>query len=286
MKEEIFKTLSSYKKTLEEKGYNVIYIGLYGSQNYNCSDELSDIDAKVIVMPSLEDIINRKVMSLTIEMENGSCDVKDLLTFYDVIRKGNFSYIEAIETEYCIGDKYIKNLFSQIKVNQKSILGAMYEKRKALTHEYPSKIMEFEKWGFDPKQYHHIIRLCHLLEYGKGSYIIYSGTSKTEMLSVKRNTKNFSKEVVEESSDFYIERAKKEIPVDYKYEPIDLQKEVNEYIYNNVKVDLYKTEFTNARQVRTFNNSIPSTDIKTFPILETSQGKDINYIIYESLEIL
>ena len=31
----IFKTLNDYKKMLENKGYNVIYIGLYGSQNYN-----------------------------------------------------------------------------------------------------------------------------------------------------------------------------------------------------------------------------------------------------------
>lgn len=145
-KQEIFKTLSSYKSILEEKGYNVIYIGLYGSQNYNVDDEFSDIDCKAIVLPSLHDIIFRKVTSKTIELENGAIDVKDLITFYDVIRKGNFSYIESIDTDYFIGDKYIKELFRQIKPNLKSILGAMYEKRKALTHEYPSKHNEFEKW--------------------------------------------------------------------------------------------------------------------------------------------
>ena len=139
MKQEIFKELSNYKKILEDKGYNVIYIGLYGSQNYNLDDEESDIDAKAIILPTLHDIIFRKVTSITIECEKGNIDVKDLLTFYDVIKKGNFSYIESIQTEYSIGDKYIKNLFSQFKVNKKSVLGAMYEKRKALTHEYPSK---------------------------------------------------------------------------------------------------------------------------------------------------
>ena len=89
----IFQELSNYKKILEEKGYNVIYIGLYGSQNYNLDDELSDIDVKAIILPTLHDIIFRKVTSTTIECEKGNIDVKDLLTFYDVIKKGNFSYI-------------------------------------------------------------------------------------------------------------------------------------------------------------------------------------------------
>ena len=48
-KTDLFKTLSRYKDLLEEKGYTVVYIGLYGSQNYNLDDEQSDIDCKVII---------------------------------------------------------------------------------------------------------------------------------------------------------------------------------------------------------------------------------------------
>ena len=189
--QKIFKTLNEYKKILEEQGYKVIYVGLYGSQNYNCDDEFSDIDVKAIILPTLHDIIFRKVTSKVIECENGSIDVKDLITFYDVIKKGNFSYIESIDTKYSIGDKYIKSLFSQFKPNLKSMLGAMHEKRKALTHEYPSKHKEFEQWGFDPKQYHHIVRLLHLLqEIDKTkkvvSYLEYEDGSESEqMISIK-----------------------------------------------------------------------------------------------------
>ena len=107
-REEIFKELANRKKLLEENGYKVIYIGLYGSQNYNLDDKESDIDVKAIILPSLQDIVFRKVTSKTIECENGNIDVKDLITYYDVIKKGNFSYVEAIDTEYSIGDKYIK----------------------------------------------------------------------------------------------------------------------------------------------------------------------------------
>ena len=162
-REQIYKQLVEYKKILENKGYNVIYIGLYGSQNYNVDDEQSDIDCKAIILPNLHDIIFRKVTSTTIELETGTIDVKDIITFYNVIRKGNFSYIEAVNTKYSIGDKYIKELFRQIRPNLKSMLGAMYEKRKALTHEYPSKELDFQKEEVEPKQDHHIIRLFDIL---------------------------------------------------------------------------------------------------------------------------
>ena len=291
-KQEIFKTLSEYKRILEEKGYNVIYIGLYGSQNYNVDDELSDIDAKAIILPTLHDIIFRKVTSTTIECENGAIDVKDLITYYDVIRKGNFSYVEAIDTEYSIGDKYIKELFKQIRPNLKSILGAMHEKRKALTHEYPSKTEEFEKWGFDPKQYHHILRLQTLLEYNVNnntslSYLGYKEQARDKMIGTKRNKDNLSKDFVERDSDFYIENAKRLIKEDYKYEPVDLSDEINKYIEDKLKLELLKNNnVVSAREVRTFDNDIPKKDLEKFPILEQYKGQDISYIVYESIEVL
>lgn len=290
-REEIFKTLGQYKKILEDKGYKVIYIGLYGSQNYNVDDELSDVDCKAIILPTLHDIIFRKVTSKTIECDNGSIDVKDLITFYDVIKKGNFSYIESIDTEYSIGDKYIKNLFKQFRPNLKSVLGAMHEKRKALTHEYPSKTEEFEKWGFDPKQYHHILRLQTLLEYNVHnkeslSYLGYKDQARDKMIATKRNKDNLSKEFVERDSDFYIENAKRLIPEDYQYTYINIDEEISKYIEKKVKLELGNKEISYAREIRTFDNPIPKKDLEKFPILKEHQGKDISYIVYESIEIL
>lgn len=294
-KQEIFKTLQYYKSILEEKGYNVIYIGLYGSQNYNVDDEFSDIDCKAIVLPSLHDIIFRKVTSKTIELENGAIDVKDLITFYDVIRKGNFSYIESIDTDYFIGDKYIKELFRKIRPNLKSILGAMYEKRKALTHEYPSKHDEFEKWGFDPKQYHHIVRLYDLVHYNiindtSYSYLKYNDDDAQFMINLKRNQRYgeqlIDKEYAEKRSDEIIIDVKDIIPEDYKYEPVDLSNEVSKYIEDSLKIQLNNNGCSYAREVRTFGNNIPKKDLEKFPILREHNGEDISYIVYESVEIL
>ena len=292
-KKQIFKTLGQYKQVLEDKGYQVIYIGLYGSQNYNLDDEFSDIDCKAIIMPSLHDIIFRNKISTTIECENGAIDVKDLITFYEVIRKGNFSYIESIDTEYSIGDKYIKELFKQIRPNLKSFLGAMHEKRKALTHEYPSKHEEFEKWGFDPKQLHHIYRLHTILIYindtGKFiSFFKYDDDIRKEFLiDVKRNKKNYNQVKAEFYADHEIEWAKELIPQDYEYEPIDLSNEVSAYLEKHLKTDLLKdSDCLSAREYRTFDGGVPKKDLERFPILEQYKGKDISYIVYESIEIL
>ena len=293
-KTELFKELVNRKKILEDKGYKVIYIGLYGSQNYNLSDEQSDIDVKAIILPTLHDIIFRKVTSITVECENGNIDVKDIITFYDVIKKGNFSYVEAIDTEYFIGDKYIKKLFKQFRPNLKSILGAMYEKRKALTHEYPSKHSEFEKWGFDPKQHHHILRLYDLLEYNlksndTKSYLTYEDDSarRKELINYKRNNNNIALSIIEQDSDDFINRARELIDYNFSYEYINIDNEINEYIETNIKLELLKPSLTtSAREYRTFDGNIPKKDLEKFPILKQYEGKDVSYIVYESVDIL
>lgn len=293
-REDIFKELSNRKKILESKGYNVIYIGLYGSQNYNLDDEDSDIDCKAIILPNLKDIINRKITSTTIECENGNIDLKDLVTFYDVIKKGNFSYVESIDTEYSIGDKYIKNLFSQFRPNKKSMLGAMYEKRKALTHEYPSKHNEFEKWGFDPKQHHHILRLYDLIESNllnnrEDSYLYYQNDDKRrkELIDYKRNANNIALSIIESESDDIINRAKELIDYNYSYEVKNIDDEISKYIEDKIKLELIKNnEVMYAREVRTFDSGVPKKDLEKFKVLEQYKDKDISYIVTESIEIL
>ena len=292
--ENIFKTLSTYKKLLEEKGYKVIYLALYGSQNYNLDDENSDIDAKAIVIPSLHDIIFRKSISKTVETPTGNIDVKDLMTFYEVIKKGNFGYVESIQTKFSIGDKFIKELFSACPVNLQGVLGAMHEKYKALDHPYPSKEQELERWGFDPKQFHHILRLYDLLEHNvrnadNRGYLTYDLDShiRKNLLDIKRNKNDLDKESVQEGSRQAIETAKLLLPKTYKYEPINLDEEVNAYIEKEVKKELIAVAPTvSAREVRTFDNPIPQSDLKKFPVLQEYVGKDVSYIVYESIDIL
>lgn len=192
--EKIMNTLKEYKKSLEEKGYNVVYIGLYGSQNYNLDDENSDVDARAIVIPKIEEIIRRKSISTEYEFETGKIDVKDILTYYGVIKKGNFSFIEPFQTEWYIGDETIRVLFSTFKVNPHALLGAQYQKFKNL--------IKRDEWGesiieYSAKDYHHLCRLSHLLNHifntGENiSFIKYDGEEAQKMLELKRESINLN----------------------------------------------------------------------------------------------
>lgn len=153
-KDKVMNQLQAYKSALEEKGYKVVYIGLYGSQNYNLQDKKSDIDAKAIVIPSLKEIVFKQNISRIETFPEGQVDVKDITTFYSVIKKGNFNYIESIKSDYWLGEQEVKDMFSCFEVNLKSIVGAMYEKKKKYLND---KTVE------KGKNYHHLVRLKDLL---------------------------------------------------------------------------------------------------------------------------
>lgn len=244
----ILEVLNYYKQELENKGYKVIYVALYGSQNYNVDDEKSDIDAKAIVLPSLKNIIHRECISAVLETEFGAVDYKDIITFNEIIRKGNFSYIEAVQSNYRIGElELIDRLFGDIEVNLKSILGGMLEKRKALTHEYPSKTEEFINFGCDPKQFHHIWRLhdlfFHLVSTNdNASFLRYNRKQKNFMISLKRKmafpleeTLWLADHMVKTTKNFFDQ----EFP-DYKYQPIDNIDLIDEYVEAEIQKELIR----------------------------------------------
>ena len=158
-------------------GYNVFGVFLQGSQNYELdiyTDEYkSDIDVKAIVIPSLNEIVlNNKPVSTTIVLENNEhIEAKDIRVMKEMFIKQNISYIELLYTKYYyINPEYndefkilndMKDDISSINQNQflRCIAGMSMEKHKALEHPYPTIIDKINKYGYDPKQLHHILRL-------------------------------------------------------------------------------------------------------------------------------
>lgn len=153
--------LRQYKRNLEDMGYHVYGVYLKGSQNYNLDDMKSDIDAVAVVIPSLKQLCKRESLSKKYVMEQGEVLVNDIYTFATHTCKGNSAWVELVHTQYFIGETLW--FLAEVQVNPKSVYGQMCEKVKALTKEYPSKVEEIAKWGFDPKQLHHAWRNLDLL---------------------------------------------------------------------------------------------------------------------------
>ena len=182
--------LKSDYEYVKSLGYNVLGIFLQGSQNYNLDYEGSDIDTKAIIIPSFEDfVLNRQPVSTTkILPSNEHIDLKDIRLMHECFRKQNINFVEILFTKYRYLNPEYENLYQPMFDNNeriahynnyaavKCIAGMVYEKHKAMEHPYPTLIDKIEKYGYDNKQLHHILRCREFL----GAYI--NGASYTDCL--------------------------------------------------------------------------------------------------------
>lgn len=200
--EKIFERLAADYAKVAEK-YTVLGVFLQGSQNYGLDYEGSDIDTKAIVIPTLEDIVlNRKPVSTTWILEsNEHIDVKDIRLMHECFRKQNTNFVEILFTKYRVLNPEFADLYQPMFDNAetiarynkiaavKCILGQIMEKRKALCHPYPTIVDRIEKYGYDPKQLHHIFRnYDFLLRYTNGYTYkeCLDSPSKQWLIDVKR----------------------------------------------------------------------------------------------------
>ena len=172
-KQEVQNIVQQHYNTLVSRGYNVLGVYLYGSQNYEMDYEGSDIDTKAIIIPSINDIIlNKPPISTTSEMaDSGQCDIKDIRKMFECFKKQNINFIELLFTKYYVVNPTYEKLYQPMIDNNEMIarynnyaslncmVGMMLEKYNALEHPYPSIKDKIEKYGYDPKQLHHIMRL-------------------------------------------------------------------------------------------------------------------------------
>lgn len=174
----IMRRLSEHLDAVRERHPEWVGIFLQGSQNYNLDYEGSDIDSKLIVLPSFEDfVLNRKPYSYTHLMENDEhVDVKDIRLMFECFRKQNINFVEILFTKYHILNPKYEKLFVPVLEAREMIgryndfaslscmAGTALEKQKALCHPYPATMDKIERYGYDPKQLHHILRLSEFMD--------------------------------------------------------------------------------------------------------------------------
>lgn len=158
-------------------GYEVVAVFLQGSQNYCCDiyteEYRSDIDTKAIILPSLDDIVrgSSPFSHTHVRANNEHIDIKDIRVMFENFRKQNSSYLEILFTDFKIINPKYEALTTELLSQAENIArahpnqalrcfsGMSMEKLKALTHPYPSIKDKIDKFGYDPKQLHHILRL-------------------------------------------------------------------------------------------------------------------------------
>lgn len=160
------------------KPEEIVGIFLQGSQNYGLDYEGSDIDTKLIVVPSFKDIcLNKKPVSTThVRANEEHIDFKDIRLYMETFRKQNLNFLEILFTDfYIINPMYRKQWDRLVAAREKiarmnpyravkSMKGIAMEKYHAMEHRYPSKADIIDKYGYDGKQVSHLDRVDDYLE--------------------------------------------------------------------------------------------------------------------------
>ena len=155
----------------------IVGIFLQGSQNYELDYEDSDVDTKLIVVPSFKDIcLNKKPVSTThVRANNEHTDWNDIRLYMETFRKQNLNFLEILFTDYYIVNPMYKEEWNRLIATRefiahmnvhravKSMKGIAMKKYHAMEHRYPAKIDIIEKYGYDPKQVSHLIRVYDYL---------------------------------------------------------------------------------------------------------------------------
>jgi len=244
--------LKKAKKFLEEKWYNICYIWIYWSQNYwldiNSKKYQSDVDYKAVCVPTLRDLVdNSKPISKSYEFEWWLIDIKDIRVWTETLVKCNPAYVETLYTPHCWYSEEYKliinkrdNLINEMWVFLlKACYGMILEKVKAFSHPYPSIKDKIDKFWYDPKQLHHIVRLCLLMNnfVDKWEFIMLNTENENEFLiDIKLWKYNLDEAI--SLREHYLELSKN-IRDKYKIEPnFKTKKEIiqlsKDLIYNRI----------------------------------------------------
>ena len=124
--------MANYQKILERlnrrKDYielnrkcKVVFVGLFGSQNYGLDDNDSDIDCVVVTMPSLDDLISGETDVKTLTQaefssdssDDGQVKLMDIRDFAKQLAKGSFANLEALMSDYVIVEKSFTDFYNE-----------------------------------------------------------------------------------------------------------------------------------------------------------------------------
>ena len=159
------------------KDNQIVFIGLQGSQNYHLNTPTSDIDTKLILAPSLNDLIfNRKAVSTTHVLSNNEhVDWKDIRLMFETFKKQNLNFVEILYSPWIIinetywdeikplfEDRDLVGFYCKTKAVQ-TMKGIALNKYDALKKNTPSHQAELEKFGYSPKELHHLIRITDFM---------------------------------------------------------------------------------------------------------------------------
>ena len=192
-----------FNEALNHFHYSQI-VGMFyqGSGNYGLDTPNSDVDTKLIVVPSFKDLaMNHKPVSTThVRANNEHIDFKDIRLYITTFRKQNINFLEILFTPYKIVNSKYTQEWQRLVDNREMIAhmdklrcvetmtGLAQRKYVMMDHRTESKIPIINQYGYDPKELCHLMRIeefCVRYIQGESFENCLNPTHKELLLMVK-----------------------------------------------------------------------------------------------------
>ena len=179
----------------KELGYfnpQFVVLGLQGSQNYGLSNEYSDVDTKLLLLPTFADLVyNKEPKSTTHVLSNKEhMDLKDFRLYLPTLLKQNVNFVELLFTDYYFVNNMYKNEWNKLVSAREEIahyspartVQAMAGIAKNKYSVFNNKKSEGfrEDLGYDPKQVYQMGRVVEFLERYMGGEDTYAEVLKSK----------------------------------------------------------------------------------------------------------
>ena len=154
--------------------FGIFYVG---AANYGLDTEKSDVDTRVLIVPTLKDLVyNTKPISKTIIRENGEhIEIKDIRLAFQNFKKQNTNSLEILFTKYKIINKKYQGFWEVLthyaesicylnpKAAIKCIQGMSTQKFRQLERISKTREDIVKTYLYDPKELYHLLRLEEFL---------------------------------------------------------------------------------------------------------------------------
>lgn len=144
----------------------ILGIFVYGSQNYGYADDNSDINSKVVYIPTFEEMcLNKewKSKEYIFGKNEEHIEVKDIREMRNMFMEQNINFIEILYTEYYILNPKYASLWQVYFVNNREVI-AHYDRQKTVASIGGQLLHTLKQNPTDNKKLYNAYRLYYFLE--------------------------------------------------------------------------------------------------------------------------
>ena len=135
------------------KGHVRFFTALQGSQNYGLDDQFSDVDTKSLFVPTFGSLVHGSKRLGTTFLKQNVNFLEILFTPYVSVAPGFQPFYDEL---YAMRETVAHyNPYQALR----TMCGMAFEKYHAFDHPYPAAMEKLNKFGYDPKQLSHMLRM-------------------------------------------------------------------------------------------------------------------------------